>query len=64
MEKYLENIYKEEYVRTKARNDYERNLAEKSAEKKNKQKYYQALGHTIWGGVILYLLYKIYLIFT
>jgi len=60
----LENIYKEEYVRAKARNDYEQHLSAKSAKKKEKEKYYKALGHIIWSSAVLYLLYRIYLIFA
>lgn len=63
MEKHLENIYKEEYVRSKARKDYEKNLAQKSSVKKEREKYFKALSHIIWGTAALFLLYEIYTIF-
>lgn len=64
LEKYLEDIYREEFIRTKAKYDYEQHLAAKSAKKKEKEKYFKALTHIIWGGTALYLVYKIYLIFV
>ncbi|NLT95072.1 MAG: hypothetical protein GXW85_05980 [Clostridia bacterium] len=59
----LEMVYREEYVRSKARKDYEQCLASKSAPKKQKEKYYKALGHIIWGGAAMFLLYQIYMVF-
>lgn len=64
MEKRLEYAYKEEYVRAKARKDYEQCLAAKNAPKKKKnEKFYQALPHIIWGAAALFLLFQIYIIF-
>lgn len=63
MEKLLEKAYKEEYVRSKARYDYEQYLSEKRAQKKKKEQYLKATEHIIWGIASLYLLYRIYLIF-
>lgn len=60
---FLEKVYKEEYVRSKARKDYEQCLAANSAAKKKKEKYYKALAQTIWGGAVMYLLYQVYIIF-
>jgi len=64
METKLENIYKEEFVRTKARYDYEKHLAAKNFRKKQKEKYYKSLVYVICGGAMLYLIYRIYLIFV
>ncbi|MDK2822406.1 MAG: hypothetical protein PWQ67_383 [Clostridia bacterium] len=61
MEKKLENIYKEEYVRTKARYDFEKNLAIQQNSKKNSRKqYYQALFYILLGSAGIYILYAIY----
>jgi hypothetical protein len=60
---FLEKVYREEYVRSKARKDFEQYLAANSAAKKKKEKYYKALAHTIWGGAVMYLLFQIYLTF-
>jgi len=63
MENQLETIYKEEYVRAKARYDYEQHRNAKSNRKKEREKRYIALGHILWGSAVLYLIYRIYLIF-
>ncbi|KJS85820.1 MAG: hypothetical protein JM58_07760 [Peptococcaceae bacterium BICA1-8] len=64
MEINLENSYKDEYVRTKARFDYEKHHKENESRKKQKEKYLKSLVHIFWGGAMLYLLYRIYLIFA
>ncbi|MFZ5944564.1 MAG: hypothetical protein ACOYVD_10665 [Bacillota bacterium] len=61
MEKQLENIYKEEYIRAKARFDYEKNQKAKQPAKNHKPQ--TAFIHTLYGAVSLYILYQIYLTF-
>ncbi|KJS18655.1 MAG: hypothetical protein VR72_21880 [Clostridiaceae bacterium BRH_c20a] len=64
METNLENSYKDEYIRTKARFDYEKYHRKKESRKNQKEKYLKSLVYIIWGCAMLYLLYRIYLIFV
>ncbi|MGI6226665.1 MAG: hypothetical protein ACOYJ1_10450 [Peptococcales bacterium] len=63
MEKFLEKVYKEEYVKCKARFDYEKVLVEKNIPKKKKEQYIRATGQIMWGIAVLVLLYRIYQLF-
>ncbi|MFZ7102661.1 MAG: hypothetical protein ACOWWO_08375 [Peptococcaceae bacterium] len=59
MEKELETAYKEEYIRQKARYDFEKNQQAASPPKIN-YGFYNSLIYMIIGGFTLYILYDIY----
>jgi len=67
MNNHLEQIYKEEFIRAKARHDYEKNLKgkenSKQSSKKNFTKYALAFTQILLGFVGIYALYKTYTLF-
>ncbi|NLW25207.1 MAG: hypothetical protein GXY91_08265 [Clostridia bacterium] len=67
MGKHLEKIYREEFIRQKARHDYEKILKDKEAKANSSKTLVQKLTEVsisiFWGILGFYLLYKINEIF-
>ena len=65
MEKnFLEGVYREEYIRAKARRDFEKDQAKKAKPPvKSKSKYLHAIIYVVWGILGLYILFQIQSIF-
>jgi len=61
MKKELEFIYKEEYIRQKARHDFQKNQqAKNNSSHSYRKNFYQVLLYLAFGAVSLYIVYNLY----